>query len=65
MGLGTWDVVMDTKNGEDGAFRFSSEDQLQQDQIAMSGDVVEWLARWLTSGRSATAGLRVLLRSIK
>jgi hypothetical protein len=56
---------MDAKNEEDGAFRFSSEDQLQQDQIAMSGDVVEWLARWLTSSRSATPGLRVLLRSIK
>jgi hypothetical protein len=58
-------MVMDTNNEEDGAFRFSSEDQLQQDQIAMSGDVVEWLARWLTSSRSATPGLRVLLKSVK
>jgi hypothetical protein len=57
-------MVMDTNNEEDGAFRFSSEDQLQQDQIAMSGDVVEWLARWLTSSRSATPG-RALLRSVK
>jgi hypothetical protein len=65
MGHGTWDVVMDVKNEKDGTFRFSSEDQLQQGQIAMSGDVVEWLARWLTSSRSATAGLRALLRSVK
>ena len=56
---------MDTKNEKDGAFRFSSEDQLQQDQIAMSGDVVEWLARWLTSSRSATAGLRARFKSVK
>jgi hypothetical protein len=56
---------MDTKNEKDGAFRFSSEDQLQQDQIAMSGDVVEWLARWLTSSRSATPGLRARFKSVK
>jgi hypothetical protein len=42
---------MDAKNEGDEAFRFLSEDSLRQDPIAMSGDVVEWLAHWLTSSR--------------
>jgi hypothetical protein len=55
---------MDARNEEHGAFRFSTEDPLQQDRIAMSGDVVDWLARWLTPSASATPDLRALLRSV-